>query len=56
MLTVSNNRINYHGNCGTPTADLLTVKLRLNSVRLTKNYKVTTLDIKKFYLNPPLEI
>ena len=30
-LTVGGNRINYPGDCGTPTADMLTVKLLLNS-------------------------
>ncbi len=40
--------------CGTPTADLLTVKLLLNSVILTKGAKFMCLDIKDFYLNTPL--
>ena len=31
-LTVGGDRINYHDNCGTLTADLLTVKLFLNSI------------------------
>jgi len=31
-ITVGGNCINYPGDCGTPTADLLTVKLLLNSI------------------------
>ena len=53
-LTVGGDRINYPDDCGTPTADLLTVKLLLNSVIFTKNSKFMTLDIKNFYLNTPL--
>jgi len=30
-LTVGGNRINHADDCGTPTADLLTVKLLLNT-------------------------
>ena len=41
---------NYPSDCGTPTADLLTVKLLLNSVISTKESKFTILDIYNFYL------
>ena len=40
---------------GTPTSDLLTVKLLLNSVISTPGAKFMTLDIKDFYLNTPME-
>ena len=53
-LTVGGNRINDPDDCGTSTADLLTVKLLLNSVISTKNAKFMMLDIKNFYLNTPL--
>ena len=53
-LTVGSNRVNYPGNCGTPTVDLLTVKLLLNSVVSTLNAKFMTIDIKYFYLNTPM--
>jgi hypothetical protein len=36
-LTVGGEIINYPDDCGTPTADILTVKLLLNSVISTKN-------------------
>ena len=47
-------RINYPDDCGISTADLLTVKLLLNSVISTKNAKFIMLDIKNFHLNTPL--
>ena len=36
-LTVGGDRINYPGEVATPTADLLTVKLMMNSVISTTN-------------------
>ena len=49
------NLVNYPGDCGTPTADLLTVKLLLNSVVSTPNAKFMTLDLKDFYLMTPMK-
>ena len=49
------NLINYPGNCGTPTADLLTVKLMLNSIISMPNAKFMTIDIKDFYLMTPMD-
>ena len=54
-MIVRGDRINYPDNCGTPTADLLTVKLLLNSTISTLGAKFFTLDIKNFYLNTPLK-
>ncbi len=54
-LTMGGNIINYPGDCGAPTADLLTVKILLNSIILTPNTKFMTIDIKDFYLNTPME-
>jgi hypothetical protein len=54
MLVVGGNRVHYPGNAGTPTADLLTVKLLINSTISTPNAKYTTMDIKNFYLNTPM--
>ncbi len=45
-ITMGGNLINYPGNCGTPTADLLTVKLLLNSIISTPNAKFMSIDIK----------
>ena len=53
-LTVGGDRVNYPGNCGTPTVDPLTVKLLLNSIVSTPNAKFMTIDIKDFYLNTPM--
>ena len=41
-ITVGGDKINYPGDCGTPTTDLLTVKLLLNSVISTKTVCQTT--------------
>jgi hypothetical protein len=49
------NLINYPNNCGMPTADLLMVKLMLNSVISMPNAKFMTIDIKDFYLMTPME-
>ena len=54
-ITVGGNRINYPEDCGTPTADMLLVKLMIDSVISTPGAAFMTLDIKKFYLNTPLK-
>jgi hypothetical protein len=53
-ITMGGNLINYPGDCGTPTADLLTVKLLLNSIISTPNVKFMSIDMKDFYLNTPM--
>jgi hypothetical protein len=47
-ITMGGNWINYPGDCGTPTADMITVKLLLNSI-------ISTQHIKDFYLMTPME-
>jgi hypothetical protein len=54
-ITMGGDRINYPGDCGTPTADLLTVKLLLNSIISTQHAKFMTIDIKDFYLMTPMD-
>ncbi len=54
-ITMGGNLVNYPGNCGTPTANLLTVKLLLNSIISTPNAKFMTLDLKDFYLMTPMK-
>eukprot|EP00804_Cyclotella_cryptica_P013796 CCRYP_020503-RA/>CCRYP_020503-RA protein AED:0.12 eAED:0.12 QI:0/-1/0/1/-1/1/1/0/199 len=54
-LTVGGNQINFPGDCGTPTADMITVKILLNSVISARNAKFMTIDIKDFYLNTQIE-
>ncbi len=50
-LTVGGNRVNFPKDCNTPTVDLLTVKLLINSVVPTPGVKFMTIIIKDFYLN-----
>ena len=52
---MSEDKINYPRVCGTPTTDLLTMKLLLNSNISTSKAKLMTMDIKNFYLNTPLK-
>ena len=47
-LVVGGNLINYSGDCGTPTSDMLTVKLLVNSVISTIKARFMTIDIKNF--------
>ena len=54
-LFVGGDRLEYNGNIRTPTADLTTVKLLLNSTISTKNANFMTMDINKFYLGTPME-
>ncbi len=54
QITIGGNFIQYPGNCGTPTADLLTVKLLLISIISTPNTKFMSIDIKDFYLCTPM--
>ncbi len=49
-ITIGGNLINFPGDCGTPTADLLIVKLLFNSIISTPNAKFMSIDIKDFYL------
>ncbi len=49
------NLINFPDDCGMPTADLLMVKLMLNSVISTPNAKFMTINIKDFYLMTPMD-
>jgi hypothetical protein len=53
-LTVGGNRVNYSGDCGMPTDDMVMVKLHLNSVISTKRARYCTIDLKDFYLMTPM--
>ena len=54
-MAVGGDKINYPDDVGTPTADLLLVKMHLNSVVSTPNAQYMTLDISNFYLNTPMK-
>jgi hypothetical protein len=56
QITMGSNLINYPGNCVTPTADLLTVKLLLNSIISIPNAKFMFIDIKDFCLSTPWHV
>jgi hypothetical protein len=53
-LVAGGNRVHYPGDAGKPTANLLTVKLLINSAIITPNLKYMTMNIKDFYLNTPM--
>ena len=46
---------NYPRDCGTPTTDLLTVKILLNIVISTEGARFMILDILNFYMMNPLK-
>jgi hypothetical protein len=48
------DRVHYLSNVGTLTANLITVKLLINSIISTTGAKFMTMDIKDFYLNTPM--
>ena len=52
--TVGGNRIDYPGNITTPTADMTTAKLLINSTISTQDARFMGIDIKDFYLNMPM--
>ena len=54
-FTVGGNRIDYKGKVSTPTANLETIKLLLNSTVSTPNAKMLTADIENFYLGTPMD-
>ena len=45
----------HHGNVCMLTVDMMTVKMHLNSMILTKGARYCTFDLKDFYLNMPME-
>ncbi len=48
------DRVHYPGNASTPTANLLTLKILINSIISTAGAKFMTMDYKDFYLNTPM--
>jgi hypothetical protein len=53
-FTVGGDKIIYVGKVSTPTADLPTVKLHLNSVVSTPGAKYMNIDVENFYLGTPM--
>ncbi len=54
-ITVGGNLICYPGNTGTKTASLELIKIMLSSVISRKGARFACIDIKKFYLDTPME-
>jgi hypothetical protein len=48
------DRVHYPFDTGTPTADLLTIKLLINSIISTPSARFFTMDLKNFFLNTPM--
>jgi hypothetical protein len=53
-LVAGGDRVHYPVDAGTPTADLLTIKLLINSVISTSGARFFMMDIKNFYLCTPM--
>jgi hypothetical protein len=53
-LVAGGDRVNYPGDAGTPIADLITMKLLINSIISTTGEIFMTMDIKDFYLKTPM--
>jgi hypothetical protein len=53
-LTVGGNLVHYPDKVSTPTADLSTVKMLLNSVISTPGARFITFDLTYFYLGTPM--
>ncbi len=54
-MVAGGDRVHYPGDApGTPTANLLTVKILINSIISTAGAKFMTMDIKDFNLNTPM--
>jgi hypothetical protein len=54
-FTVGGNRIDYKGKVSTPTANLETIKILLNSTVSTLNAKMLTANIESFYVGTPMD-
>jgi hypothetical protein len=53
-LIAGGDRVHYPFNAGTPTGNILTIKLLINSVISTPGTRFFTMDIKNFYLCTPM--
>ena len=53
-LTVDGDRLTCPWDCSTPTVDMVTVKLILNSIVSTPGENFMSIDIKNFYINTPM--
>ena len=54
-FTAGGDQVDYPGNVSTPTADITTAKIVLNSTVSTPGATYSCFDISNFYLNTPME-
>ena len=54
-MTAGGDRINYPDDVSTPTSDIITTKVIINSTISTPGAKFMTIDVKNFYLNNPMK-
>lgn len=54
-ITLGGNLIDYPGNCSTPTANFIVVKLLLNGVLSMPGAKFMTINAKNFYYQTPMD-
>ena len=55
QLTISSNLLDYKEKTKAPIADLITMKLLLNSILSISKVKFLTINIKNFYLKTKLK-
>ena len=55
QITIGGNIIFYPGDVGTNTVSLELIKILLNSVLSRKGARFSTMDLKNFYLDTPME-
>jgi hypothetical protein len=53
-LTMGGDRLDYFGDVATPTADITTFKILINSTLSTADAAMMMMDIKNYYLGTPL--
>jgi hypothetical protein len=53
-LTVGGDRLDYSGDVATPTADITTFKILINSTLSTEDAAMMMMDIKNYYIGTPL--
>ena len=54
-MVVGGNKVHFPGDTGTPTAEMLLVKIMLNSVVSMPGARFMSINIKNFYLATPMK-
>jgi hypothetical protein len=53
---VGSDRLDYSGDVATPTADIATFKILINSTLSTEDAAIMMMDIKNYYIGTPLPL